>query len=146
MAVDPVCGMQVDEQRPAATAEHAGQRYYFCRTGCRDRFVADPAKYLGPQPSLLSIEEPSPPAAACCHGAGDHSMPVARTDVPAGAKYTCPMHPEVLSDKPGDCPLCGMPLVPIAGSGETDDSELHDLQRRLLIGIALSVPLAIIAM
>jgi len=56
------------------------------------------------------------------------------------------MHPEILRDAPGDCPKCGMALVPIAGSAETDDTELRDLTRRLWIGIALSIPLVILAM
>lgn len=68
----------------------------------------------------------------------------------AGAQWTCPMHPEVLRDSPGDCPVCGMALVPIAGTGATggepDDSELRDLARRLKVGVALSIPLVVIAM
>ena len=46
-----------------------------------------------------------------------------------GAKYTCPMHPQIVRDAPGSCPICGMALVPIAGTGEADDSELRDLTR-----------------
>jgi Cu+-exporting ATPase len=58
------------------------------------------------------------------------------------------MHPEILRDAPGDCPICGMALVPVAGTGggEADDSELRDLARRLWIGIALSLPLVVLAM
>ncbi|MDN5936547.1 MAG: HAD-IC family P-type ATPase, partial [Nitrosospira sp.] len=67
------------------------------------------------------------------------------------AQWTCPMHPEILRDSPGDCPICGMALVSLAGSGgsEADDSansELHDLSRRLWVGIALSIPLVAVAM
>ena len=64
----------------------------------------------------------------------------------SNASYTCPMHPEVLRNAPGDCPLCGMALVAIAGTGKADDSELRDLTRRLWIGVALSIPLVILAM
>jgi len=71
----------------------------------------------------------------------------------AGPQWTCPMHPEIVRDAPGDCPICGMPLVPIAGTGadvgEVDDaanSELRDLSRRLWAGIALSLPLVVLAM
>jgi len=56
------------------------------------------------------------------------------------------MHPEILRDAPGACPICGMSLVPIAGTGEADDSELRDLTRRMWIGVALSIPLVILAM
>ena len=66
--------------------------------------------------------------------------------VPRAAEYTCPMHPEIVRNAPGDCPICGMALVPVAGTGETDDSELRDLTRRLWIGVALSIPLVVLAM
>jgi Cu+-exporting ATPase len=56
------------------------------------------------------------------------------------------MHPEIVRDAPGDYPICGMALVPIAGTGEADDTELRDLTRRFWIGAALSIPLVILAM
>ncbi|BCT67786.1 Silver exporting P-type ATPase [Nitrosospira sp. NRS527] len=60
------------------------------------------------------------------------------------------MHPEIVRGAPGDCPICGMALVHIAGTGagagEADDSELHDLARRLWVGVALSFPLVLVAM
>jgi len=65
---------------------------------------------------------------------------------PAGAKYTCPMHPEIVRDAPGDCPICGMALVPIPGTGEADDSELRNLTRRFWIGTVLTLPLVVLAM
>jgi len=64
----------------------------------------------------------------------------------AGAQYTCPMHPQIVRDAPGHCPICGMALVPIAGTGEADDSELRDLTRRFWVGAVLSVPLVLLAM
>jgi Cu+-exporting ATPase len=63
-----------------------------------------------------------------------------------GSQYTCPMHPQILRDAPGSCPICGMALVPVAGSGEADDSELRDLTRRFWIGAVLSIPLVLLAM
>src|SRR5687767_3821731 len=65
---------------------------------------------------------------------------------PAGAKYTCPMHPEIVRDAPGDCPICGMALVPIPGTGVADDSELRGLTRRFWTGAALTTPLLLLAM
>jgi Cu+-exporting ATPase len=66
--------------------------------------------------------------------------------IPHAAEYTCPMHPEIRSPQPGSCPKCGMALVPVAGTVDTDDSELRDLTRRLWIGVALSIPLVVLAM
>jgi P-type Cu+ transporter len=75
-----------------------------------------------------------------------HHSAVQAAPAKPGAKYTCPMHPQIVRDAPGSCPICGMALVPIAGTGEADDSELRDLTRRLWIGIALSIPLVALAM
>src|SRR6185503_7802466 len=76
------------------------------------------------------------------------TTPAVAGAVAAGTVYTCPMHPEIVRDAPGDCPICGMALVPIAGTGAgpADDSELRNLARRLWIGIALSIPLVVLAM
>jgi Cu+-exporting ATPase len=85
------------------------------------------------------------------HQAHDHDQPHAEAG-PAGAesnvgtRYTCPMHPEIVRDAPGSCPKCGMALVPIAGAGEAEGSELPGLARRLWIGVLLSVPLVVLAM
>jgi Cu+-exporting ATPase len=141
MTVDPVCGMQVDPATSKHVLEHEGARYAFCCAGCLNKFKADPKQYTAKP-------------AACCgghghghgNGHGHKHAPASHPTLVAGARYTCPMHPEVLRDGPGDCPLCGMALVPIAGAGETDDSELRDLARRLWIGIALSAPLFLLAM
>lgn len=73
-------------------------------------------------------------------------LPHGSTSATDAAQWTCPMHPEVLRDAPGDCPICGMALVHIGGTAEADDSELRNLTRRLWIGIALSIPLVILAM
>ncbi len=119
---DPVCGMKVEPASAAGAHEHGGVTYYFCSTHCLTKFKADPASFLKPREAAIA-----PPVAA-------------------GAQYTCPMHPEIVQDSPGDCPLCGMALVPIAGTGEADDTELRDLTRRFWLGTALSIPLVILAM
>src|SRR5205823_13320109 len=62
--------------------------------------------------------------------------------------YTCPMHPQIEQDKPGNCPICGMTLEPkniVAGNDE-ENTELRDRTRRFRIGAALSVPVLILAM
>jgi Cu+-exporting ATPase len=82
------------------------------------------------------------------HGHHADALTPAGTTVPPkhGTQYTCPMHPQIVRDAPGSCPLCGMALVPIAGTGEADDSELRDLTRRMWAGVILSVPLVVLAM
>ena len=118
-AIDPVCGMRVGADSPHHV-EHAGVRHVFCSNGCRVKFEHDPEHYLG-------ARAPSSPA-------------------PAGTTYTCPMHPEVRSDGPGDCPKCGMALEPLLPVGDEDDGELRRLGRRLLVLLALSVPVFALAM
>jgi Cu+-exporting ATPase len=67
---------------------------------------------------------------------------------PETVEYTCPMHPEIVRNRPGNCPICGMALEPrvAAGIHEEDDSELRSMQRRLWVGITLSIPLLAISM
>ena len=82
---------------------------------------------------------------ACCH----HERPATTASPPApGALYTCPMHPEIEQDKPGDCPICGMALEPktISAGPPEDDGELADMTRRFWIGAALTLPVFFLAM
>ncbi|HEY4773388.1 MAG TPA: heavy metal translocating P-type ATPase [Xanthobacteraceae bacterium] len=119
--IDPVCGMTVDPHATAHRHLYRGESYYFCSAGCRTRFAADPAKYLGPRPA-----EPA---------------------APEGTVYTCPMHPEIRQIGPGSCPICGMALEPeLAGAEAGPNPELLDMTRRFWIGLALSVPVAALEM
>ncbi len=131
-AIDPVCGMTVDQQKAAATADHQGKTYYFCSQGCVVRFRSNPVRYLSGShepmhlvhdsvlPSRLhsiaaaaSSAQPSDKdePCGCCHGhkASAHVHPSIVAATP-GAIYTCPMHPEVQQRGPGSCPKCGMAL------------------------------------
>ncbi len=122
--IDPVCGMRITPN-PARTVTHEGQAYYFCNPKCVAKFEADPAKYLAPKPAPA----PRPPVAT------------------PHAKYTCPMHPEIVRDAPGPCPICGMALEPMTVQvGEETNPELADMTRRLVIAAALTVPLFVLAM
>ena len=119
--VDPVCGMRVAPEHAAGHFEHRGHTYYFCGKGCLERFKADPEKYLG-----LPVPAPAPAA---------------------GTTYTCPMHPEIVRDAPGACPVCGMALEPTMPSAEDGPNpELLDMSRRFWIAAALALPVFLLAM
>lgn len=125
--IDPVCGMTVVPAAALHHAEHDGRSYWFCGARCRTRFLADPSAF---------------PSAAHPHGARGPSAVT-----PAGATWTCPMHPQIVQGHPGSCPLCGMALEPtIPSAQELPNEELADMTRRLWISAALSVPVFALAM
>ncbi|HKI83727.1 MAG TPA: heavy metal-binding domain-containing protein, partial [Candidatus Krumholzibacteria bacterium] len=116
--------MDVTPGEKNPSSEHEGTRYEFCCGGCKQKFDAEPQKYLREQPPSQTKAKP-------------------------GAKYTCPMHPEVVSDAPGACPKCGMALEPMEVSEEEDDSsraEYLDMRRRFWIAAVLSTPVLLSAM
>jgi Cu+-exporting ATPase len=122
-ALDPVCGMTVDPHKTPHRHTHRGRTYYFCSGGCRTKFAADPAKYLGPR-------------------AGQPAEPV-----PEGTTYTCPMHPEIRQVGPGSCPICGMALEPeLVGAEAGPNPELLDMRRRFRIGLVLAAPVVALEM
>ncbi|WP_283235226.1 MULTISPECIES: heavy metal translocating P-type ATPase [unclassified Rudaea] len=122
-AIDPVCGMTVKPGTPHR-AEHAGQEYLFCSAGCRTKFLGNPAHYLAPKKPAIAAA----PAVA-------------------GAKYTCPMHPEIVRDAPGTCPICGMALEPMMPSlDDGENPELTDFRRRFLLTLPLSLAVFALAM
>jgi Cu+-exporting ATPase len=126
VARDPVCGMKVDPATSKHQFDHRGESFQFCSAGCRTKFAADPRKYL-------TKSEP-PPAAS-------------HADVPEGAIYTCPMHPEVRQVGPGSCPICGMALEPeIASLDAEPNPELADMTRRFWIGAVLALPPVVLEM
>ncbi len=122
--IDPVCGMTVQLDAGKPTHEHGGETYHFCSSKCHDKFVVDPQHFIS----------------------GAHKKE--KEDVPEGTKYTCPMHPEIISDGPSDCPICGMALEPmgIPAGDEGPNPELVDFKRRFWVGAVLSVPLLILTM
>ena len=122
-ARDPVCGMTVDPAKAKHHAEHAGHSYVFCSARCREKFNADPARYV------VSSPQGRAPAAA------------------GEVLWTCPMHPQIVRKEPGNCPICGMALEPMTPTaGETENPELRAMTRRFWAGVALSLPLLAIAM
>jgi Cu+-exporting ATPase len=73
-----------------------------------------------------------------------------KTPLPTAGKieYTCPMHPEIVRDKPGSCPKCGMALEPktVSLAEEESNPEYEDMRKRFIVGAILAFPLLIIAM
>lgn len=117
--VDPVCSMVVaaDSLR---RFRYEGEEYRFCCDRCLERFKAEPQRFLADEKPLAKAE--------------------------AGTLWVCPMCPEVESPVPVPCPGCGMALEPKVPTLDEDDGELRDMSRRLLLGIALVVPLLLLAM
>lgn len=81
--------------------------------------------------------------APCCQQHQHSSQPSKRFN---SGLYTCPMHPEIEQDHPGHCPICGMSLEPKDTTAEVDDSEYRDMLRRFWMGVALLIPLFLLAM
>ena len=132
---DPVCGMTVSDDSPHS-AVHEGGRYVFCSSGCRAKFVADPARYVSG-------------VSASGHAQGaDVAQASTAVEAPAGTIYTCPMHPEIRQDHPGSCPKCGMTLEPLIPELEADDEnpELRDFRRRFWWTLPLTVIVTLLAM
>lgn len=122
VGVDSVCGMKMNPEG-SASYNYAGRTYYFCSAHCHHKFESSPQKY---------VETPE-------------STPKSKTD--SEILYTCPMHPEVRQKGPGNCPLCGMALEPLAPSLEGESNgELVKMSRRLKIGTAFTLPLLILTM
>jgi Cu+-exporting ATPase len=167
MALDPVCGMTVDPARAAGHAEYEGTTYHFCSKGCVAKFTADPGKYLSgtrepmhpPSPPTAASAGHAPPvlltigglkkqpAAASPNPAPGTLNPEPRPANPEPVEYVCPMDPEVLSDRPGPCPVCGMALEPrVADLTDAPNPELVDMTRRFRIGVVLGAPVFVMTM
>ena len=170
---DPVCGMTVDPDAGKPTAEHDGRTVHFCSNGCRDKFVANPQDYLTAKDPVCGmtveridarhmVKHKDPSGASqrfyfCSAGCaakfeadperylGDRPAP---EPMPAGTQYTCPMHPEIVQDHPGDCPKCGMALEPmgVPTGDEGPNPELVDFTRRLWVSAICAVPLLVLTM
>lgn len=122
---DPVCEMDVTPESAAGQREWNGRLYYFCSERCLQKFSADPEHYLNP--ALKAAEKGR---------AGE-----------GGGTFTCPMHPEIVQDGPGACPICGMALEPLLPSEEEEESEEYrDMRRRFVVSAVLTVPVVVVAM
>ena len=156
---DPVCGMTVTPDSQYSV-DFEDERYYFCCEGCARKFDADPRYYLERDPAAEAmqavagatsyicpmcpgVEEDHPSSCPVCGMALEPAgvmLPATRTE------YTCPMHPEVVQDEPGSCPKCGMALEPRSVQVEEKNEDLIDMTRRFWIGLALALPVFLLAM
>jgi Cu+-exporting ATPase len=126
IARDPVCGMSVDPATSKHRFDYRGETFHFCSAGCRTKFAADPRKYLDKSEPQTMAQQ---------------------ADAPAGAIYTCPMHPEIRQVGPGSCPICGMALEPeVASLDSGPNPELADMTRRFWIGAVLATPPIVLEM
>ena len=151
--------MTVSPESAAGSYEYDGQTYYFCSTHCLHKFKANPEAFLPPSPTPPSqapagakyvcpmdpeVVSDKPGACPKCGMALEPELPAApQTKI----EYTCPMHPEIVRDEPGNCPICGMALEPRTVTlEEVPDPELTDMTRRFWWGVALSLPVLLLAM
>ncbi|MDY0052377.1 MAG: heavy metal translocating P-type ATPase [Aliarcobacter sp.] len=133
---DPVCGMNVSETSKFSTTNDK-KEYYFCSQNCLNKFERNPSQYLNEEKNHEHLE----------HNHLDE--PHAHEIIKQNIKYTCPMHPEIIRDKPGDCPKCGMALEPmgvIDKKEEENTDELDYMTKRFWISTVLAIPLFILAM
>lgn len=127
---DPICHMLVERETAADAIVFQGNTYYFCNLNCSAKFSRAPWRYSGM--AAENPDEPTPNAQA----------PVAASEVSKQNQFTCPMHPEIITQKPGPCPLCGMALESLDASQTIeDDSELIDMTRRFKLALAFTIPL-----
>jgi len=133
---DPVCGMAVSVDS-SHQLQHEGRPYYFCSARCRSKFAADPSTFIA---TLAAPDAPAPGAAP--------AAPVTPPEPePAGTIYTCPMHPEIRQDHPGNCPKCGMTLEPVMPTLNDDENpELASFSRRFWWTLPLTVIVTTLAM
>lgn len=123
---DPVCHMDVEPETTEHFFDYQGQRYSFCWEGCKKKFVSNPAFFIDPDYDPAKVD----------------------FDAMSDQQFTCPMHPEVVNEGPGTCPLCGMALDPMTPSLESfeSDPELDDMTRRFWQSVILTVPVVVLAM
>jgi len=132
LAIDPVCGMTVSLKTAAGSFEHNGQTYYFCSPHCVAKFQSKPETFLNKSAAPMMTQ----PVGM------QRAKPSQKT-----ASFTCPMHPEIVRDAPGSCPICGMALEPRTVSLDEEESpELTKMSRRFWVCVGLSIPLLIIGM
>src|SRR6266403_664091 len=141
---DPVCGMTVDPQKSAGKVEHGGKTYYFCSARCAERFEKNPENFIA-APGTAGMK---PNALAPAHNSHEHPQAaIPAAEEAKTARYTCPMHPQIVRIGPGTCPICGMALEPMDVFAEVEaDPEYDSMRLRFWVSAALSLPLLLLSM
>jgi Cu+-exporting ATPase len=168
--------MKIDPTTASSTVDRNGERFYFCSSGCARKFserqeaptvprrgiavqavpltqdltlVTDPicGMRIDPKTAAETVDRNGERFYFC----NPHCARKFRGESPEApaksSRWTCPMHPEVVQDGPGSCPICGMALEPMTVSlDETENPELTDLRRRFWISTALTAPVFLLAM
>ncbi len=114
---DPVCGMNVDPSKAAASVEYESKLYHFCSRGCAEKFRAYPEKYLSPnyKPGGMGAivqlgAKPAQIAPVSSSTGRSPAITLAPEAAPPPTVYICPMDPDIRQAQPGACPKCGMAL------------------------------------
>jgi len=151
--IDPVCGMTVNPDSAAGSYDYEDKTYYFCSRHCLEKFRKDPETFLArPQPTRtqpvgIQRAKSKPEENNKMPGAPGSDRALANGLGALDSTYTCPMHPEVVRNGPGSCPICGMALEPRTASVDREDNpELREMSLRFWVSVFLSVPLLLIAM
>jgi P-type Cu+ transporter len=164
--IDPVCGMKVDPGRAAGTVHWGGKDWYFCAKSCAEKFRREPGKFSSkgtsealfepmaggaafPLPSLSLPSVGPSPAAQAPEGAPPAPMTPAfpqsaspsKKSFSSPPKWICPMDPEVVSEVPAACPVCGMALEPAVATGDERNPELEDMAKRFRVALGFTLPL-----
>jgi Cu(I)/Ag(I) efflux system membrane fusion protein len=113
-ATCPVLGNTFNITATTSVVEYKGKRYYFCCPGCDDKFMESPEKYIGEESKQAGKEQTRE-----------------NNNTEEILYWTCSMHPEVRSDKEGNCPICGMNLIPARkGDKKGDENSYLRLEER----------------
>ncbi|NPU92098.1 MAG: heavy metal translocating P-type ATPase [Gammaproteobacteria bacterium] len=146
---DPVCGMEVTGNSEFRHT-HQGRTYYFCSQHCQAKFISNPAQYLAKATTNTVTPNESIHTATHHHhtaGVASDVYPLPATKSGGSTIYTCPMHPEIRQDHPGNCPKCGMTLEPLLPELDEDENpELRDFQHRFWWTLPLTIVVTILAM
>lgn len=140
---DPVCGMNIT-QDSTYHHEYEAKKYYFCSQKCQSKFISDPKLYILNLEKSKNIEK----TIGHHHSSNNSSLvPINQKNIDNGTLYTCPMHPEIRQDHPGNCPKCGMALEPLLPELEEEDNpELRDFKRRFWWTLPLTIIVTFLAM